>query len=376
MTDPAILLLDEPTSGLDSTSAVSLMRLLSSLAKDHGKTVLTTIHQPSSQLFRSFDRLLMISEGYVVYFGSPIDSLSYLRTQNLACPDGYNAADHWMDLLVMEDGTELAKNNNNNEEEEEQEVDDVINNRIANNQRQIPRLQLQMAWDDDAVAEQMDAALTGDDDNKDIGGTSNTGKYNTSWTTQYGVLIHRCLKGSKSSIFTPLNMMKSVAIGLIAGLIWWRMPYTERTVADRSSYFFFTMTYWVFDAMFGALMAFPAEKVVILKERASASYHLSAYFLAKTTSDAPVRLCLPLMYMTTSFWMGGIDDRFSVFLASTGCTLLSVLAGESLGLLVGASISAMDKALTVRSISLWMLLLIQCPCFLLLTHLAISSCRS
>jgi len=110
------------------------------------------------------------------------------------------------------------------------------------------------------------------------------------------------------------------------------------------------MTYWVFDAMFSALMAFPQEKVVLLKERASASYHLSAYFFAKTTSDAPVRLVLPLLYMVTSFWMAGIDDRFSVFVASVGCTLLSVLAGESLGLMIGASIGEMDKALTVMTV--------------------------
>ena len=253
LTDPAILLLDEPTSGLDSTSAVSLLKLLSNLAKENGKTVLTTIHQPSSQLFHSFDRLLMISEGYVVYFGTPTASLQYLRSQSLACPDGYNAADHWMNLLVME------------EEEEEEENDNTKTKRNdnSNNQgetRQIPRLQLQLAWDSEAVAEEMDAAVNDDnksvatdsthhnkdDDKKKALANKNGGvkKYNTSWTTQYAVLMHRSLKGSRSSIFTPLNMMKSVAIGLVAGLIWWQMPYTEKTVSDRSSYFFFSTYYY------------------------------------------------------------------------------------------------------------------------------------
>lgn len=113
LTDPSILFLDEPTSGtpdemmtcllfrlcsnfyhsplvagLDSTSAVSLIRLLRNLADNHGKTVVTSIHQPSSAVFRSFDRLLMLAEGNVVYFGTPVDSLSYLRGQDLACPDG------------------------------------------------------------------------------------------------------------------------------------------------------------------------------------------------------------------------------------------------------------------------------------------------
>ncbi|CAB9524017.1 Putative white-brown complex homolog protein 30 [Seminavis robusta] len=375
LTDPMVLLLDEPTSGLDSTSAVSLIRLLSSLARDQGKTVLTTIHQPSSQLFRSFDRLLMISEGHVVYFGTPVASLDYLRNQNLACPEGYNAADHWMDLLVMDhetmkerEGDDENQNNNNNEQGQEQGDDNgSTHSSHGHGRRQIPRLQLQLAWDNEAVAEEMDAALIdgGDDKsvNTDASDANNNNnnkkghayddvkKYNTSWATQFSVLIHRSLKGSRSSIFTTLNMIKSVAIGLVVGLIWWRMPYTERTVSDRSSYFFFTMAFWVFDSMFGALMAFPTEKVVILKERASASYHLSAYFLAKTCSDAPVRLVLPFLYMCCSFWMAGVDERFGVFLASTGCTLLSVLAGESLGLLVGASISEMDKAMTVLTVS-------------------------
>jgi ABC-type multidrug transport system ATPase subunit/ABC-type multidrug transport system permease subunit len=367
LTDPMIILLDEPTSGLDSTSAVALMRLLASLAKDHGKTVVTTIHQPSSQLFRSFDRLLMISEGHVVYFGTPLASLDYLRTQELACPDGYNAADHWMDLLVMDQEENIdAMRDGNEEEVYETNNNDNNNHSLAptSHRKQLPRIQLQLAWDSEAVAEAMDAELfdhddarsvntdTNENDNKGrFAASDNVKKYNTSWATQYSVLIHRSLKGSRSSIFTALNMMKSVAIGIVAGIIWWQMPYTESTVSDRSSYFFFTMTYWVFDAMFSALMAFPAEKVVIMKERASGSYHLSAYFLAKTTSDAPVRLVLPFLYMMTSFWMAGIDNRCGVFVASTGCTLLSVLAGESLGLLVGASISAMDKAMTVMTVT-------------------------
>merc|ERR1719253_726517 len=57
------------------------------------------------------------------------------------------------------------------------------------------------------------------------------------------------------------------------------------------------------------------------------------------------------MYMVPSFWMAGIDNRFGVFVSSTCCCLLSVLAGESLGVMIGASISAMDKAMTVMTVS-------------------------
>ncbi|XDG05108.1 hypothetical protein ABKA04_004723 [Annulohypoxylon sp. FPYF3050] len=60
---------DEPTSGLDSQTAWSICILLRKLA-DHGQAVLCTIHQPSSQLFQMFDRLLLLSNhGETVYFG-------------------------------------------------------------------------------------------------------------------------------------------------------------------------------------------------------------------------------------------------------------------------------------------------------------------
>merc|ERR1712150_290409 len=126
--------------------------------------------------------------------------------------------------------------------------------------------------------------------------------------------------------------------------------YTEAMVFDRSSYFFFTMTHWVFDAMFNALMAFPAEREVILKERSSGSYHLSAYFMAKTTSEMPTRLILPSIYMVVSFWLAGVSKRFDLFLFSTLVSLLSVVAGEALGLMIGASIYDMEKAMTIMTV--------------------------
>ena len=57
-----LLFLDEPTSGLDGQSAWNIVRFLRKLA-DHGQAILCTIHQPSSLLFESFDRLLLLQRG-------------------------------------------------------------------------------------------------------------------------------------------------------------------------------------------------------------------------------------------------------------------------------------------------------------------------
>lgn len=65
--NPSIIVLDEPTSGLDSFTALSLISMLHQLAHQKGKTIISTIHQPSSSAFRYMDQLLLMSEGTIVY---------------------------------------------------------------------------------------------------------------------------------------------------------------------------------------------------------------------------------------------------------------------------------------------------------------------
>ena len=62
--DPAMLFLDEPTSGLDSNTAFNLLKSMKDIAAD-GRTLVATLHQPSSQMFQMFDNLLLMAEGHV-----------------------------------------------------------------------------------------------------------------------------------------------------------------------------------------------------------------------------------------------------------------------------------------------------------------------
>mmetsp|Transcript_21772 Transcript_21772/g.33627 ORF Transcript_21772/g.33627 Transcript_21772/m.33627 type:complete len:205 (+) Transcript_21772:277-891(+) len=78
ITNPSIILLDEPTSGLDSFKATQIVKLLQNLARQ-GKTIISTIHQPSSESFNLFDRLLLMSDGHCVYQGDANKSADYFR---------------------------------------------------------------------------------------------------------------------------------------------------------------------------------------------------------------------------------------------------------------------------------------------------------
>jgi len=80
--EPAILFVDEPTSGLSSMDSEMVMDLLKEQVLK-GKLVITNIHQPSSDIFKMFDKLLLLDRGgYLIYYGNPIDAVSYFKRRN------------------------------------------------------------------------------------------------------------------------------------------------------------------------------------------------------------------------------------------------------------------------------------------------------
>ena len=92
VTDPGIIFLDEPTTGLDSVSAKDLMGLLNELARA-GNVVIFTIHQPSSSICMSFDKLILLAEGRVMYQGPTVDVPSYFEKAGYPLPKLENPAD-------------------------------------------------------------------------------------------------------------------------------------------------------------------------------------------------------------------------------------------------------------------------------------------
>ena len=76
---------DEPTSGLDSASAFKIVEYLNILARD-GMTVLCTIHQPSSECFHLFDKLMLLVGGKTVYFGGVVSAVDYFASAGHPAP--------------------------------------------------------------------------------------------------------------------------------------------------------------------------------------------------------------------------------------------------------------------------------------------------
>ncbi|EPB65274.1 hypothetical protein ANCCEY_15663, partial [Ancylostoma ceylanicum] len=110
LSNPALLFCDEPTTGLDSFMAENVVQVLSKLAKS-GRTVVCTIHQPASQLYLMFDRVMFLGEylafsrctcikilllsagGRTAFLGSPRECIQFFEDCDAPCPHNYNPAD-------------------------------------------------------------------------------------------------------------------------------------------------------------------------------------------------------------------------------------------------------------------------------------------
>ncbi|HLO59083.1 MAG TPA: ATP-binding cassette domain-containing protein [Bacteroidales bacterium] len=77
--EPAILFVDEPTSGLSSRDSENVMDLLRELALK-GKLIFVVIHQPSSEIYKMFDKMIILDTGgYLIYYGNPVEGVMYFK---------------------------------------------------------------------------------------------------------------------------------------------------------------------------------------------------------------------------------------------------------------------------------------------------------
>ncbi|XP_051120565.1 ABC transporter G family member 15-like isoform X2 [Andrographis paniculata] len=90
---PRMLFLDEPTTGLDSAASFFVVQAIKNLARD-GRTVVSSIHQPSSEVFALFDDLFLLSGGETVYFGEA--KMAFFAEAGFPCPTKRNPSDHFL----------------------------------------------------------------------------------------------------------------------------------------------------------------------------------------------------------------------------------------------------------------------------------------
>ncbi|KAJ8555256.1 hypothetical protein K7X08_012752 [Anisodus acutangulus] len=337
--NPSLLLLDEPTSGLDSTNALRILTTVKRLA-DGGRTVITTIHQPSSRLYHMFDKVVLLSEGFPIYYGPASTALEYFSSVGFSTSITINPADLLLDLAngIGPDSKHAIDQGDNNEQEKKSVREALISSYDKN------------------ISTRLKTELCNLDTNnysytKDVSTRNgvNSEHWCTSWAYQFKVLLQRGLKERRYETFNKLRIFQVVSVAFLAGLLWWHTPTSH--IEDRIAMTFFFAVFWGFYPLYNAVFTFPQERRMLIKERSSGMYRLSSYFLAKTVGDLPLELALPTAFTFILYWMGGLKANPATFILSLLVVLYSVLVSQSLGLAFGAMLMDVKQATTLASVT-------------------------
>lgn len=134
ITDPSLVFLDEPTTGLDSYTATNIIEIISELARS-GRTAVCTIHQPNSDIFNHFHKLMLIANGKTIYFNEAKNAKDYFASIGHVCPPLSNPADFYIDILSLK--------NVENTFETEAELHEEVNKSKENYSQLIDKLAIE-----------------------------------------------------------------------------------------------------------------------------------------------------------------------------------------------------------------------------------------
>jgi len=385
ITNPSLLLMDEPTSGLDSSTAMNLVSTLKTLARAQNRAIVTTIHQPSSHVFHMFDKLMLLCNGQVAYFGDVPGCLKFFESINMPCYPNWNPADYVMEKLtagpVVEraivDGyakssifqeykksieftpnTDAKKGQDQDKKvEDKEEKEGEIKGKEKSEEKQEDEKEgdkenhLSMEEKEGLleVTFNGDARVTVIDKPDDVKQKKKQKKWPTSFLTQFRVLASRAFIQTKSDILDKVETGQVIALSIIISLVWFQTPYKEESIMDKQGVLFFVAMDLSFGPLFAALMSFPVERNVIAKERAAGMYRLSAYFMAKCVSELPLVLLNPFIMHTIVYWSTGMNAS-PYYLLSVVTIFITVVFAQSLGLLISALVKDLRQSITVAVI--------------------------
>jgi len=313
LTDPKLLFCDEPTSGLDSHMAASVVDLLLGLAAQ-GRTVVCTIHQPSSQVFATFDRLLLLAEGRTAYIGAARGtSKDFFASQGFPCPQDFNPADHLISLLAVEPG---------NEAEDRARVSLLCD-----------------AFDDSELGKEVKAAVK--NENEEAGefkdDNDKVSPYLATWPQQLGALAWRNWKTSlKNPLAARAKIGQAVVLALILGVVYLQQDMDQKGIQNINGALFVLLTNISFGNIFAVVNIFCSELPIFKREHYGGMYRVDTYFIAKQVSstiltfkalvqlvDLPLYLVEPVILTSILYWMVGLNPDVLRFFVACGIILLA-----------------------------------------------------
>lgn len=298
LSNPSVLFLDEPTTGLDSTSAYQLMKTLKGLAK-RGRNIITTIHQPRSEIWGLLDHLVILSRGSPVYSGKADACLSYFADQGLEPPAYSNPAEFLIDIAAVDNRSP--------------ELEAASSKRVDD---------LKAAW----RVRSIDAFSSSEKPKSPTAErTAKVVKQQSPFIRQTQVLSARTLKVTyRDPMGMGGSLVEAILLGIVSGWIFLNLGQDQAGIRSREGALYIACSLQPYLILIFEIYRLSIDIQLFDREHNEGVVDVVPFLLSRRLArffleDLPV----PLIYSTIFYWMAGLWPDAGTFFIFFSIVLLS-----------------------------------------------------
>ncbi|KAK9736641.1 ABC transporter [Popillia japonica] len=326
LTNPSMMFCDEPTSGLDSFMALNVIQVLKGMAQN-GKTVVCTIHQPSSELYAMFDKLLLMAEGRVAFIGTPDEADIFFRLLDAPCPHNYNPADYFVQLLAVVPGRE----------ESCKQAISMICDKFEKSELGLKNFQAATAVQKPDYSYEL---WSNNDQHKS--------PYKASWFAQFRAVLWRSwLSVMKDPLLIKVRLLQTVLVSIMIGVIFYGQILNKVGVMNIDGVLFIFLTSMSFQNVFAVINVFCSELPIFLREHQNGMYRTDVYFICKTLSETPLFTFVPVIFTCICYFLIGLNPDVTRFFIACGIVTLVAHVAISFGYFISCASSNTSMALSI-----------------------------
>lgn len=323
VSNPSILFLDEPTSGLDSQTSYKIVSLLKKIAVEKNMIVVCTIHQPSSNIFNIFNKLIIIERGNLIFNDSPTNISNYFISIQRPLNPKANPADSFMKIL--------EENSKNKKQADLDYFIDSYKNKDREIKKNIENFLSETELGINIHSKSEDTANTMD---------------------QIKILSGRAMKNViRNPIIVKMRLCTTLLFSFLCASVFWQLDDdTYDGVHGRIGFIFFILTNVFMEQVFGNLLSFPIERAVFIREYYSRMYRAFPYYVAKNIVESPVYILFTAIFATIIYFTAGLRTSAEHFFIYLGMMLLLCICSQSMAYFVGSFFSRVEEALSIANV--------------------------
>ncbi|XP_051118548.1 ABC transporter G family member 15-like [Andrographis paniculata] len=330
ITKPYLLFLDEPTTGLDSASAFFVVQALKNVARS-GRTIISAIHQPSSEVFALLDDLLLLSSGETVYFGEAGKAIQFFADAGFPCPSRRNPSDHFLRCV----NSDFDKVHNTLKGSQRMEVKDTSGLNINSMSTTEIRATLIRKYQSLKLASRISARIKEFSPTDHFAMEEICGSQAT-WSRQLSTLTKRSFTNMCRDFgYYWLRILVFVIVSICVGSIFHDIGSNYHAVLARGACGGFISGFMTFMAI-GGFPSFIEEMKVFYKERLNGHYGVGVFIISNFISSFPFLVVMSFSTASITYFMVKYHPGFSHFMYAALDLLISIAVVESCMMVVAA----------------------------------------